>query len=282
MQDRLSALLDVTRQQLDLLRLFLYVSSQGPTEYEGDQLAFSLSESKRRTVAITAMAAGQSVNTLLGMSEQRGIPVRDMYPIARSAIESFVNAAFLAAEDDAVSKRALAYVHYAAWKYSNRTVGSGEFSLHLSSSPDPVATASAGFPEFAGKGQGSWTSLDVPNRIRTVGERASRAAGSRLLAAYALIYSLSSEIIHGSVYGVSHFFQVKSSAGTDVAAFQLATKHQIEDIFIAVQHALAGFLSAVFTLQGHHKPMKTEEALFARLLQLSIADREVASDSPLH
>jgi hypothetical protein len=280
MQDRLSALLDVTRQQLDLLRLFLYVSSQGPTEYEGNQLAFSLSESKRRTVAITAMAAGQSVNTLMGMSEQRGIPVRDMYPIARSAIESFVNAAFLAAEDDAVSKRALAYVHYAAWKYSNRTVGSGEFSLHLSSSPDPVATASAGFPEFAGKGQGSWTSLDVPSRIRTVGERASRAAGNRLLAAYALIYSLSSEIIHGSVYGVSHFFQVKSSAGTDVAAFQLATKNQIEDIFIAVQHALAGFLSAVFTLQGQHNLVKAEVELFARLLRLSIADTAATSGSP--
>lgn len=283
MQDRLSALLDLTRQQLELLRLFLYVSSEGPTDYDGEKLVPSLTDPKRRTSALTAMAAGQSVNTLMGMSSQRGIPVRDMYPIARSAIESLVNAAFLAAEDDTVSARALAYAQYAAWKYGNRTVGSGEFTLHLSSTPDPATIASAGFPEFAGKGQGNWTSLDVPSRIRTVGDRAGRAAGSRLLAAYALIYSLSSEIIHGSVFGVSYFYQVNSSPGAnDVAAFQLATKHQIEDIFVAVQHALAGFLSAVFTLQGHEQPLKAEKALFARLLQLSIDETGGASDSALH
>lgn len=282
MQDRLSALLDLAHQQLELLRLFLYLSSEGPAEYEGERLVCSLSEPKRRTSALTAMAAGQSVNTLVGMSDLRGIPVRDMYPVARSAVESFVNAAFLASADDAVSTRALAYIRFAAWKYSNRTVGSGEFTLRLSSTPDSEATASAGFPEFAGKGQSSWTSLDVPSRIRAIGECAGGPAGSRLLAAYALIYSLSSEIIHGSVYGVSYFFQIKSSAEEDVAAFRLGTKHQIEDIFVAVLHALAGFLSAVFALQGHQEPHKAEQRLFARLLHLSTTENEAAPDSPIH
>jgi hypothetical protein len=32
------------------------------------------------------------------------------------------------------------------------------------------------FPEFAGKGQGSWTSLDVPSRIRAIGEKVSYKA----------------------------------------------------------------------------------------------------------
>ncbi len=282
MEDRLPGLLDIANEQLELLRLFLYLSTEGPTQYQEVQLICSLSEPRRRTSALTAMAAGQAVNTLLSMSSLRGIPVRDMYPVARSAVESFVNAAFLAAEADTVAERALAYVPYAAWKYSNRTVGSGEFTLQLSSTPDSQATASAGFPEFSGKGQGGWTSLDVPSRVRVVGERAGKAAGSRLLAAYALIYSLSSEIIHGSVYGVSYFYNAKSSAERNVEAFRLATKHQIEDIFVAVLHALAGFLSAVFTLQGHLRPLEAEEALFARLLHLGTVEPGPATDVAIH
>lgn len=282
MDDLLSRLLLLAGKQLELLRLFLYLASEGPTQFEGEELACSLSEPRRRASALTAMAAGQSVSTLVSMSGLRGIPVRDMYPIARSAIESFVNAAFLAVEADSVAERALRYVHYAAWKYSNRSVGSGAFTLQLASNPHPKSAASAGFPEFAGKGQGSWTSLDVPNRIRIVGEIGGKPAGSRLLAAYALIYSLSSEIIHGSVYGVSYFYRTRTATEVDIDAFRQSTKQQIQDIFVAVLHALAGFLSAVFGTQGHEKPGAAEKQLFSQLLELSTAEAPSVPPSPLH
>ena len=63
------------------------------------------------------------------------------------------------------------------------------------------------FPEFAGKGQGSWTNLDVPSRIRCVGE-VVQAAGGALLGAYGGIYAASSEVIHGSVFGSAYFYSI--------------------------------------------------------------------------
>jgi hypothetical protein len=229
--------------QQEFLRLALFVASEGPTTFEGETLTCTLNEDQRRTSTFLAMAAGQSVETLLRMAKLRGIPVRDAYPIARSAIESFVNASFLAAESDQISARAARYVGYASWRHHNRKFGSGEFAIEVRSDPDAAATLAQQFPEFSGKGKGVWTTLDVPSRIRRVGEIAGRRAGSRLLAAYGLIYSLSSEILHGSPFGASYFYSAHVANAKSTEAFVAGTVRHLEEILIAVLHAHCGYLS---------------------------------------
>lgn len=255
--------------QQELLRLALFVASEGPTTFEGETLICTLNEDQRRTSTLLAMAAGQSVDTLLRMAELRGIPVRDAYPIARSAVESFVNASFLASESDQVAARAMRYVSYASWRHHNRKFGSGEFAIEVFSDPDAAATLAQKFPEFNGKGRGVWTTLDVPSRIRRVGEIAGRRAGSRLLAAYGLIYSLSSEILHGSPFGASYFYSAHMTNPQSTEAFVSGTVRHLEEILIAVLHAHCGYLACFFGLQGMKSPLAAEEKLFARLLDLS-------------
>jgi hypothetical protein len=194
--------------------------------------------------------------------------VRDLYPIARSAVESFINAAFILVESDAVAERAAKYVAFASWKQVNRQIGSGDFSMKLSTSPLGEDTASPEFPEFAGSGNGVWTKLDVPSRFRRIGELAGQKAGSRFLAAYALVYSLSSEIIHGSPYGVNYFYQAHLSGTPAVDDFREATGKQLEDLLISVSHAVAGYVSAFFRSQGMLAPYLAEQELFNRLLSL--------------
>ncbi|MFU0492689.1 hypothetical protein ACMZYS_21795, partial [Pseudomonas syringae pv. actinidiae] len=92
---KMEVLRNIINEQLELLRLTLYVTTQGPLEYGGEMYTCSLSEEKVKTSQPIAMAAGQTVNTLLKCSDWRGIPVRDLYPLARSCIESFINASFL-------------------------------------------------------------------------------------------------------------------------------------------------------------------------------------------
>jgi hypothetical protein len=207
------------------------------------------------------------------MSDLRGIPVRDMYPIARSAIESFINASLFVADENEVSERAIRYASYASWKHTNRIVGSGIFTLNIASDPTPEETMATDFSEFAGRGKGSWTTLDVPSRIRRIGELAGKKAGSRLLAAYALVYSLSSEIIHGSTFGVSYFYKahLKEHGQPNIEAFRDATAQQVGDILVALLHALAGFLAAFFEVQGMKKPREEEQRLFDQLYQISTA-----------
>lgn len=255
--------------QQEFLRLALFISSQGPTTFEGESLKCSLNEDQRRTSAFLAMAAGQSVETLLRMAKLHGIPVRDAYPIARSAVESFVNASFLLAESDEVASRAVRYVKYASWRHHNRKFGSGDFQIKVQSDPDPELTLASEFSEFSGKGKGMWTALDVPSRIRRVGELVGHRAGSRLLAAYGLIYSISSEIIHGSPFGASYFYSAHLAGQETTEAFVAGTVRHLEEILIAVLHAHCGYLAAFFGAQDMRAPLVAEEKLFARLLDLS-------------
>jgi hypothetical protein len=255
--------------QQEFLRLALFVASQGSATFEGETLTCNLGDGQRRTSTLLAMGAGQSFETLLRMAKLRGIPVRDAYPIARAAVESFTNASYLLAESDEVAQRAIRYVSYASWRHLNRTFGSGEFSISVRADPDPSVTLSQEYPEFSGKGKGVWTHLDVPSRIRRVGEIAGHRAGSRLLAAYGLIYYLSSEIIHGSPFGVSYFYSAHLAGEPSTEAFQAATGRHLEEILIAVLHAGCGYLATFFGQQGMEAPLKAEEKIFKRLLDLS-------------
>lgn len=263
----------LAKSQLELLRLALYVMSQGPVQFQGEALSCSLTKPKIRAATLVAMAAGQSAHTVLRMSDLRGIPVRDMYPIARSAIESFINASLFVADEDEVSERAIRYASYASWKHTNRIVGSGIFTLKITSDPTLEETIATDFSEFSGKGKSTWTNLDVPSRIRRIGELAGKKAGSRLLAAYALVYSLSSEIIHGSTFGVSYFYgaHLKEHGQQNVEAFRDSTAQQVVDILVALLHALAGFLVAFFEIQEMKKPREEEQRLFDHLYQISTA-----------
>lgn len=267
-QGRLASLQGIVNEQLELITLSLYIATQGPTVFRGEPLSCQLGDAKKKTSQHIAMCAGQSVTTILRCADWRGIPVRDLYPIARSAIESFINAAYILVEADTVAERAAKYVAFASWKQANRRIGSGEFAMSLATPPLESKAVSPEFPEFAGSGNGVWTKLDVPSRFRTVGELAGRKAGSRFLAAYALVYSLSSEIIHGSPYGVNYFYQAHLPPTATVADFEDATGKQLEDLLFAVSHAVAGYASAFFRSQGMLAPYLAEQELFNRLLSL--------------
>ncbi|QMV66123.1 hypothetical protein HS968_24040 [Pseudomonas berkeleyensis] len=259
-------LVEVLQEQLELLRISLFVATQGPAEMAGTQLRCSLEPPIINASQPIAMCAGQSVNTILRCLDWRGIPVRDLYPIARSAVESFINAAFLVSQDSAASERALRYVKFRQWKQHNRTVGEGVFTLKLSSSGSPADSPPTEFKEFTGKGQDMWTTLALPSRINRVGQAAGRKAGSRLLAAYTLIYSVSSEVIHGSPFGVSYFYS--TGAPTSVEEFRQSTVGQMEDMLVAVAHAAAGYLATFYTSQGMKTAASIEQELFNKLLAL--------------
>jgi hypothetical protein len=228
-----------------------------------------------RAASATALGAGQSVNTILAGSDKLGIPVRDLYPIARAVVEGFINASFFVTQPVEVSERAIKHKEYAAWKHSNRSIGNGDFAFVLRTGPDPQATAAELFPEFVGPGRDSWTSLDAPSKINRVGKVAGRSGGA-LLGAYAIVYAVSSEIIHGSVYGMSYFMSAHSGEVKSVDAFQAGTRAQVVDILTAVIHATSGFLSAFAKVHDCQPLLDAERELFKRMYRTVV--REELSD----
>jgi hypothetical protein len=169
-------------------------------------------------------------------------------------------------------------MEYAAWKHMNRSIGSGEFAFTLSTGLDPKTTAAKLFPEFTGKGQDSWTTLDAPSKINRIGKVVPRAGGS-LLGAYALVYAVSSEIIHGSVYGMSYFMSAHRRDADNVEDFLAATEGQVVDILSSVGHAASGFLSAFAQTHNHQPLIEAERALFKRMYR-SILGEDLDDESP--
>ena len=55
---------------------------------------------------------------------------------------------------------------------------------------------------------------------------------------------MSSEIIHGSVYGMSYFMSAHGSKEPNTEAFQAGTEEQMVDILSAAGHAASDFISA--------------------------------------
>ena len=268
---------NIINKQLELLHLTLYVTTQGTLEHEGEIYTSSLTEEKLKTSQPIAMAAGQTVNTLLKCSDWKGIPVRDLYPIARSCIESFINASFLIVEGNEKAQRAVRWVTYRAWKQHNRNVGAGKFAIQISSKEPPPVEAN----EFKRKGASrEWSEYDTPTRLKRVGELAGNKAGSRLLAAYALIYATSSEIIHGSPYGVNYFYQAHLPPSPTVEDFQEASQRQLEDLLYAVSHALAGYLSCCTRVLRMKKMYIAEQEIFNRLLVHSDVEPQPLEELP--
>lgn len=138
----LDALRGLAMLQQEFLRLALFVASEGPTTFEDEKLTWTLGDGQRRISTFLAMAAGQLLETLLHFAKLRGIPVRDAFPIARSAIESFVNASYLLVESDNIAERAIRYIDFAAWPHHNRRFGNGSLSIDLRSDSDPQTTLS--------------------------------------------------------------------------------------------------------------------------------------------
>lgn len=261
----------VISAQQELLRVVLWVMSQGPADFRGHELSCVLAWDQVRAASATALGAGQSVNTILAGSEKLGIPVRDLYPIARAVVEGFINASFFVTQPIEVSERAIKHKDYAAWKHTNRSIGNGDFAFALKAGPDPKATAEELFPDFVGRGRDSWTTLDAPSKINRIGKVAGRSGGA-LLGAYALVYSVSSEIIHGSVYGMSYFMSAYSGEVKSVDAFRAGTQAQVVDILTAVIHATSGFLSAFAKVHDCKPLIEAERDLFKRMYRTVVGE----------
>jgi hypothetical protein len=267
----LQELREAIAKQQELVTLVLYLLSKGPANLFDQPLVSKLHRDQARAVAATAMGAGQTTNTILKLSHESGIVVRDMYPLARSVVESYINAAFFATQPIEVSQRAIRHKDFAAWKHANRVIGSGDFMIAIGSQKQIKPFLEKEFPEFAGRGQGSWTNLDVPSRIRLVGEEVG-AAGRALLGAYGGVYAISSEIIHGSVFGTAYFYSSGTGDPKSDEGFKRGVLQQRIDILSAVAHAASGFLAAYAKTEKMAPLVLTEHELYKRIFRAATGD----------
>ncbi len=265
-------LINVLEQQLKLVTLGLYLVTQGPAKFEGRLLpqCVEMSDAKQRTSQMIALGGGQSATTILKCSDWRGIPVRDLYAVARSTMESFINAAYLVAEDDVVAERAVRWVRFRAWKQVNKKYGKGPLAVVMSTSEDGNISPPPEFEEFTGKAKRAyeWTPLTVEERFGRLEELGFGRAASRFLGAYMNGYAVASEVIHGSPFGVHYFNQTHMPSQPTVEEYREGIDQQYEDLLVDLVHSCSGYLNTFFKKYRYAEPYRREQELFNEALVL--------------
>lgn len=249
---RVQALIE---QQLKLLTLSLFICDKGSADFSDEELVCSLSEKMRTVVVPMSLAGGQSIGTILQSTQKRGIPVRDCFPIARSVVETLINAAYVLAGSEPLAEKAIRHTQQKFYRDLDKKVGRGEYELRITATPKPSVTDQAGlkaaieeFTTARGR-EKSWTDDSVPMRIEKIGQALGAAPASGFLGAYALVYADSSEIIHGSLFGIQLFYRGRAKPPENVEEFRSLTAQHLEGILLAVFLALNSYLRAFCTHQ---------------------------------
>lgn len=201
--------------------------------------------------ALMLQAVGVSIHSVLALTHKRSMAIRDGFGIARSAVETSINAAYIACEGDQLGDRAIRHMRQKRWRDLHREIQIGD--LHITASRDISAQVSD-FPgledaleEFTRAKRGTeireWIDLKLEDRIAAVGG-VSQKGGLALGSAFFGIYRPASELLHGSYYGVNYFWQgSRDLPARDHAAFDKlwVTEHFVlllSTLFLSVTGAV--------------------------------------------
>jgi hypothetical protein len=229
-----------------------------------------------RVPLLMLQAVGVSIHSVLALTQHRDMAIRDGFGIARSAVETAVNAAYIAVGGEPMAEQAVRHMRQKRWRDLSREANIGGSRMTVSRdvglTPDDLPGLPEALEEYTnkrGREVRDWTPASIEERIDTVTERCERA-GLCFGAAIFAIYRPSSELLHGTYYGVNYFWQ---GSRTQPATSRAALDHlwlleHFVTLLGAVFFGASGAIdaaAAVFELPHH---AKQQDDLSRQLTQL--------------
>lgn len=166
-----------------------------------------------RVPLLMLQAVGVSLHSVLALTKSRDMAIRDCFGIARSAVETAVNAAYIAIGGATAAEQAIRHMRQKRWRDLSREANIGGWrmtvSLDVGLTPDDLPGLPEALNEYTnkrGREVRDWTPASIEERIDAVNE-CCRRAGLCFGAAVFAIYRPSSELLHGTYYGVNYFWQ---------------------------------------------------------------------------
>ena len=166
-----------------------------------------------RVPLLMLQAVGVSLHSVLALTQNRDMAIRDGFGIARSAVETAVNAAYIGVGGLPVAEQAIRHMRQKRWRDLSREANIGGWRMTVSRdvglAPNDLPGLTDALDEYTnkrGREVRDWTAASIEERIDAVTERCRRA-GLCFGAAVFAIYRPSSELLHGTYYGVNYFWQ---------------------------------------------------------------------------
>lgn len=169
-----------------------------------------------RVVPLLLSSVGASCWSTLKLTDPPDAwAVKDALAVARGIVEGFINVSYILAAGNSVAKKAEAHARQASYRDLNRETVIAGLQYKQSIVGNFDATASAELEEDLkkytskkGREIRPWTNKTIEEKLLVIRDKFGSSPATSLSTAYVSIYRHSSQILHGSYFGVLHFFGV--------------------------------------------------------------------------
>jgi hypothetical protein len=155
---------------------------------------------------------GISGHSLLKLTDEIALGVKDTFPIARSIIEGVINICFIMAEGPEAAGRAVRHAEAKAyrdlkreWEVADAKISAG-YSGQLPAAE--IARLEAMLPEFTTKrgAEKNWTDQTLKQRLAAIADEFPSTTMIALNTSAFNIYRHASEVVHGSYFSARYFW----------------------------------------------------------------------------
>lgn len=249
---------------------------------EGERLLPSGDDEVFAVILTMIHMVGMSGHSILALTEEVSLGVKDGYPIARGIIEGAINVAYIMAKGPETAARARRHAEVKAYRDLSREweVGGSKMSVGWGGQlpPEEIARLDAMLPEFTtAKGrEKDWTDDSLKSRLDTIATVFPNTAMISLNASAFNIYRHASEVVHSTYFGARFFWGLTlpgRPAPSTRDAFRLTlVDHQLS-ILSSVIFAYAGLVECFSAYVGVPELASQMDTQLNRLRQLpSIAE----------
>jgi hypothetical protein len=201
------------------------------------------------TIKMMLQSIGVSMHSILKLTEDIDMAIKDCFGIARTISEMSINVAYITVSDVGVAHRAQAHALQKTFRDFCRTAENSEFKLELSSTniPNPkdidgLQEALELFTNKKGREIRAWSPKSLEQRIEAICDF-NKNAGLNLTVSKFSIYRHSSELLHGSYFGVKYFWASPTGDKLDRAGFEETwVLSHLMTVFNAVFFGAAGVI----------------------------------------
>lgn len=239
----------------------------------GDRENLAASDEVARTVALMMQGMGSSCHSIIRLSEELGLSLRDCLGIARSVSETAINIAYILAGGEELARRAQRHAMQKAYRDLRRDgqIGGTRIEVRWSGTPpDPSAIPElkASLDEFTdrrGNEKRDWTDDNLDHRVRKIEAKYGKTSLNFATSAFA-IYRHSSEILHGTYYGCLYFLTcgMEKPASRQEAEYRFLTNHLVS-IFTATYFSVNGVIEVIANEFAASNLREKNELLFKKV-----------------
>lgn len=233
-----------------------------------------------RSLLLMIQAVGVSESSIYQLSSYTSMNIRDCYSIGRSILETCVNICLLHTLGIDAVNRAERHALQKYFRDLDRKVHLTNVKVNLKSElaskidPSTIPGLNEAIKEFSRK-DGSevrdWIDMSIDKKIDIIAESHPIHLGTTLAAARMSLYRHSSEILHGTLFGVRYFFApnifVRGPASSREEMIENLYEHFLS-CFTAIYFSIDVMIEMLSVEYGLNGVKERRSALLTRLLKL--------------